>query len=247
MHKILLVDDERWVRTALRKTIEKVELPFQIVHESTNGIEAIDWLRSHEVDLVITDIRMPVMDGLVFIEQLIGQSNNSASVIIVSGHDDFSYAQQAIRMGAFDYLLKPVEVGDMRNCLVQWQKKKNQDLHQSQQVEINYLELSPIEQILQHIEDAMPGDFTLNEVAAKVHLNASYVSQLFKQKMNRNFTDYITERRMMEAAHLLKITSLRVSEIAERIGFKDLAYFSNSFKKWSGKTPSQYRKYYEQL
>jgi YesN/AraC family two-component response regulator len=87
----------------------------------------------------------------------------------------------------------------------------------------------------------MPGDLTLNEAASKVHLNASYVSQLFKQKMNQNFIDYITERRMKEAAHLLKITSLRVSEVAERLGYKDLAYFSNSFKKWSGETPSQYR------
>ncbi len=64
MYDILLVEDERWVRTALRKTIEKTELPFRIIHETTNGMEAIDWLNDHTTSLVLTDIRMPVMDGL---------------------------------------------------------------------------------------------------------------------------------------------------------------------------------------
>jgi YesN/AraC family two-component response regulator len=240
MYTILLVDDERWVRTALRKTIEKAELPFKVIHELSNGIEAYDWIKANEVDLVITDIRMPVMDGLALIEKLDEENLEMPQIIIVSGHDDFQYAQRALRMGAFDYLLKPVEVEDMRKCLTQWEQARQTALPEDKDFEIS--ELSPIEQILRHIEAAMPGDITLKEAASKVHLNASYLSQLFKQQMNKNFVDYVTERRMQEAVKLLKSTSLRIYEIAERLGYNDLAYFSNSFKKLIGHTPSEYRK-----
>ena len=64
MNSLLLVDDERWVRAALRHTIEKLNKPFKVVHECANGLEALDWLKDNETDLVLSDIRMPVMDGL---------------------------------------------------------------------------------------------------------------------------------------------------------------------------------------
>ena len=70
MKKILLVDDERWVRTALKWTINKLNLPLQVIHECENGLEALDWIKQNDVDLVLTDIRMPIMDGLSFVKEL---------------------------------------------------------------------------------------------------------------------------------------------------------------------------------
>src|SRR4051794_6051807 len=101
MYNVLLVEDERWVRTALRKTIEKTELPFRVIHETTNGVEAVDWLNGHTASIVLTDIRMPVMDGISLIEE-IRRRNNDTAVVIISGHDDFTYAQCALKLGAFD-------------------------------------------------------------------------------------------------------------------------------------------------
>jgi YesN/AraC family two-component response regulator len=124
MYTILLVDDERWVRTALRKTIEKADLPFRVVHELSNGVEAYDWIIANQVDLVITDIRMPVMDGLALIEKLDLERTETPKIIIISGHDDFENARHALRLGAFDYLLKPVEVEDMKKCLIQWEEAR---------------------------------------------------------------------------------------------------------------------------
>jgi YesN/AraC family two-component response regulator len=85
-------------------------------------------------------------------------------------------------------------------------------------------------------------DMTLTETASMVHLNPSYFSKLFKQQTQVNFTDYLTKVRMKEASGLLGKTSLRISEVAERLGYADLAYFSNTFKKTMGSTPSDYRK-----
>ncbi|WJH36054.1 response regulator [Paenibacillus sp. CC-CFT747] len=123
MHSILVVEDERWVRAAIKRTIERTGLPFTVAGECGNGLEALDWLEKNPVDLVLTDIRMPVMDGLTFLDQL-RERNRSLPVIILTGHESFSFVQQALRAGAMDYLLKPVEVDEIRPCLEKWLKER---------------------------------------------------------------------------------------------------------------------------
>jgi YesN/AraC family two-component response regulator len=242
MYTILLVEDEKWVRTAIRKVIEKTNLHFQVVKEVTHGIEALDWLNNHKADLVFTDIRMPVMDGLALLNQIRDKQIRS-DVVIISGYDDFDYAQKAIRMGVFDYLLKPVEQEDMEKCLEKWIANKEKQLDNEKEADEELKdELSSIEQVLCYIKQSMPGDVSLKEAAQEVHLNASYLSRLFKEEVGKNFNEYVTELRMNEAERLLVRTSLRISEIAERLGYADLAYFTNSFKKNYGVTPSKYRK-----
>jgi YesN/AraC family two-component response regulator len=242
MFDILLVEDERWVRTALRKTVEKTGLPFRVIHETTNGVEALDWLNDHTASIVLTDIRMPVMDGLALMEE-IRRRNNETSVVIISGHDDFSYAQRAVQLGAFDYLLKPVEMDNMKVSLQLWLNRQEKALRmKAEELTVDMKEVSPIEQVTRHIESMLIPEMSLTEAAAMVHLNSSYFCKLFKQQTHMNFTDYLTKLRMKEATRLLEKTALRISEIAERLGYADLAYFSNTFKKTIGTTPSVYRK-----
>ncbi|MEX2414626.1 MAG: response regulator [Paenibacillaceae bacterium] len=242
MFDILLVEDERWVRTALRKTIERTGLPFRVIHETTNGVEAVDWLNDHAASIVLTDIRMPVMDGLALMEE-IRRRNNDTAVVIISGHDDFSYAQRALQLGAFDYLLKPVEADNMTVCLQKWLDHQEKEPSMAPEVHpFDVKEMSPIEQVTRYIDAMLIPEMTLTEAAAMVHLNPSYFCKLFKQHTKVKFTDYMTKVRMKEATRLLEKTSLRISEIAERLGYADLAYFSNTFKKTMGLTPSDYRK-----
>ncbi|TVY07964.1 response regulator transcription factor [Paenibacillus cremeus] len=240
MYNILLVEDERWVRTAVKRTIERTELPFQVAGECQNGLEALDWLRDRDVDLVLADIRMPVMDGLTFLSQL-RERECMVSVVLVSGHDDFKYIQQGLRLGVFDYLLKPVEVEEMKGCLVKWMENVGSQKPAKPEVK-DAQELSPVELVLELIAERLPGEITLTDAAAAVHLNPSYLSQLFKQRMNQTFVDYVLHARMNEAERLLTHTSLRVSEIADRLGYADVAYFSNTFKRLKHYTPSEYRK-----
>ncbi|MEH7226560.1 response regulator [Bacillus sp. JJ1566] len=244
MHQILLVEDERWIRTGIRKTVEKTGLPFEVVHESTNGLEAYDWLTGNKVDLVLTDIRMPSMDGITLIKEVRRRAMN-LDIMIISGHDDFAYTQQAIRLGAIDYLLKPVEQEGMKEALTKWlqeKETKNAKLEREDQNLKDMNELSPIERVLLYIDHSLAKDVSLAEAAEMAHLSTSYFCKLFKKETGKNFNDYIVNVRLQEAERLLEHTSLRVSEIAKRLGYSDLAYFSNSFKKQNGMTPSQYRK-----
>jgi YesN/AraC family two-component response regulator len=246
MQSILLVDDERWVRTALRKVIERCDQPFQIVQECANGLEAIDWLTNHEADLIMTDVRMPIMDGVCLVKEL-REKNKQSEIIMISGYDDFQYVQFALRNQVADYLLKPVEVEDMNRCLTmvssrQSRMKTKQHMSAATKGSDEKLESSAIQQVIYYIQSTIPGEITLQEAAAKVHLNPSYLSQLFKQQMKMNFVEYVLEQRMERAKRLLANTCLRISEVAERVGYADLAYFSNAFKRVTGKTPTEFRK-----
>jgi YesN/AraC family two-component response regulator len=241
--KILLVDDERWVRAALKWTIKSLNLPLEIVNECENGLAALDWLKNHEVDLIITDIRMPIMDGLTFVKGL-KQIKENQDIIVISVHDEFQFVQQALRSGVVDYLLKPIEESELKVCLQKWLDKpallENKTTNTS--LEVDEKPSTTIEQVLSYIKKTPLAEVNLNDAAKSVHLNASYLSQLFKQQLNKKFVDYLTELRIEEGKRLLRQTSLPMSEIADRVGYADISYFSNNFKKITGKTPSEYRK-----
>ncbi|MDU4962486.1 MAG: response regulator [Sporomusaceae bacterium] len=229
---ILLVDDERWVRAALRWTVEQTGLGFRVAHECANGREALDWLQGNSVDLVLTDIRMPVMDGLVLTKELRTRSQPT-DVIIISVHDDFPLVQQALRQGVSDYLLKPVETEQLSACLSEWLQKRNPPVKEVQD--------SPLNKALAFIASRMPGDVTLAETARHVHVNPCYLSQMFKQQTGVNFVDYVADLRIRAAKKLLTTTTLRIADIAERLCFADISYFSTQFKKHTGFTPTEYR------
>src|SRR4051794_15842127 len=171
MKKILLVDDERWVRTALKWTINKLQLPLQVIHECENGLDALDWIKHHDVDLVLTDIRMPIMDGLSFVKEL-DLVKEKPDVIVISVHDEFQLVQQALRSGVFDYLLKPIEDDDLKICLEKWLDKRNEDTKKYDSSLEEEFPASTIERVLAYIQKTPLSQITLKEVANNVHMNS---------------------------------------------------------------------------
>jgi two-component system, response regulator YesN len=116
MHTVMLVDDEMFVRKGLRNLIDWESLGYAVIDEADNGEDALTLIKSKKPDLVITDIRMPVLDGL----ELIGQTlklHPDTSFIIISGYNDFSYAQQAVRYGIHDFILKPIDEEELTETL----------------------------------------------------------------------------------------------------------------------------------
>ncbi|MNO12471.1 putative response regulatory protein [compost metagenome] len=117
MFKVLLVDDEVFVRKGLLELIQWKRLKFTIVGEANNGAEALDMIRLLQPDLVITDIRMPILDGLGLIRSVKEPAGLDLIFIIISGFHDFKYAQQALRYGVHDYILKPIDEEEMTATL----------------------------------------------------------------------------------------------------------------------------------
>ncbi len=117
MYKVLLVDDEIFVRKGLRNLIDWETLGYDICDEAGNGQEAIEKIELLKPDLVIADIRMPVLDGLELIRKITEEGVYSPTFIIVSGYHDFQYAQRALRYGVHDYILKPIDEAELESTL----------------------------------------------------------------------------------------------------------------------------------
>lgn len=111
VYKVLLADDEPYAVEGLELLVDWEKRGFQVDKVCLNGEEAIDHIRREPPDLVVTDIRMPVLDGLALIEETRRLGNRSTLFVIVSGYDDFEYARRAMRLGVKHYLTKPV-IGD---------------------------------------------------------------------------------------------------------------------------------------
>ena len=122
MYKLLIADDEQWIRRRLTDTINWRELGIESVFEAQDGEQALQYACEHAPEVIITDIRMPGLNGLDFINA-IKKRGLTPKVIFLSGYSDFDYAQRALKLGAHDYLLKPVDNDELfaivKKCLAE--------------------------------------------------------------------------------------------------------------------------------
>ncbi len=122
MLKVFLVEDESIVREGLKNNIPWQEYGYQFMGEASDGEMALPMIRKIRPDVLITDIKMPFMDGLA-LSQIVTQEIPDIKIIIISGYDEFEYAQRAIRVGVEQYLLKPVTRGALRKVLLEIREK----------------------------------------------------------------------------------------------------------------------------
>lgn len=108
MYNVLLVEDDSTLRFIYSKMKTWTECGFMIAKQASNGKDALEILRKENFDLIFTDIRMPFVDGIEMLRKL-SENDNTIPVIFASSYDEFEYARQGLILGAFDYLLKPVD------------------------------------------------------------------------------------------------------------------------------------------
>jgi len=240
----LIVEDEERIRKGLRKLMEEHVGGFQVIAEGCNGKEGLELFEKYLPDIVVTDVRMPRMDGLEMLQRIRNKQSN-VPVIILSGHDEFEYVRKALRSSVVDYLLKPIDHTEFARAL---QKARTTlsalDTVSDTQKETELSEGEAnriIRRIKELIQQNLDKEFTLQNVSEEIKLNYNYLSSLFKEKIGMNFTDFLTEARMKKALILLKNSTMKTYEIAELCGYSNSKYFSTVFKKNKGKTPAEYR------
>lgn len=239
MHSVFIADDEIWIILGLKKMIENSELPFQVIGNATNGVSALDAIEEKKPELVFSDIRMPGLSGLELLQKL-NERKIGTKVIFVSGYSEFEYAREAVRGGALDYLVKPIEQEKLNEVL-------NRILHEGilgdePENEIKPVENTGLKQVIQEIKENYTKDITLTELADKYQVSASHLSGLIKSELGLPFSEYLASRRIQKAKELLADETLSIDAIAEMVGYKDYFYFTKVFKKKEGISPSKYRK-----
>lgn len=241
MYKVFIADDEMWVIIGLKKLIEKSKLPFSVIGEANNGVTALEEVESKKPDVLITDIRMPGYNGLELINR-VNEKRIDVKAVFISGYTEFEYARSAVRLGAFDYLLKPVEQEALNDVLerIQIQLHKGQGISE---VEEAYLE-SPVmlNQVIHEIQEGYMGNITLCGLAEKYGISTGYLSSLLKAELGLSFIEYMTSKRIQKAKELLTDEKLSIDTIAGMVGYNDYFYFTKVFKKTTGISPGKYRK-----
>ncbi|GIP34168.1 helix-turn-helix domain-containing protein [Paenibacillus sp. J2TS4] len=415
MYRILIVDDEWLVREGLKQTIPWHEIECSLIGEASNGQAGWLMANQYEPDILLTDIRMPGIDGLELAKR-VGEAHPRTKIVFLTGFDEFAYAQQAIKIGAADFVLKPTdpeelirtirnvtrqideerarqeyskrlelriensqpillekllydfmldnareyEAGLLRELLgqrletifssfqvaiVEWKREPDEDqgakqrwtasleellaavegearagldstrvpihenriavilanrsphwleeadrcvaaarekgwgvtvgvsgvhqhydsiakayheaevaLQQKEYIEQNRIigfaeldelkirekyGLSPIEK---YIREHYDKDISLQDVAATVHMSESYFSRVFKKYSGVSFIEYVTQLRLEKAKQLLQRPDAKIYEVALAVGYQDSRYFSQLFRKWTGETPTEFRR-----
>lgn len=245
-YSAIIVDDEAWIREGLSEHIGWNGLDIDLKGAFADGHEALRFMETQPVDIILSDIRMPSLSGLELISKLREQERSReehALVIFLSGFDDFKYAQEAIRLGAFDYLLKPTEVEEIevvlrKATLVCGKQENAQDQAAAVDDSMSYLIKKAIHFINAHFSE----DLQLSQLAAELYVTPNYLSRLFRTETGKVFSDYLSELRMEKAFALLKEGGYKIYQIGAEVGYPNPRYFSEWFHKNAGMTPGEYRK-----
>ncbi|WP_440961738.1 response regulator transcription factor [Paenibacillus nitricinens] len=247
MINVMIADDEEVIRRGLEKITSRMELNVHVIGSYGNGLEAwehIEKLSRAEIDLLITDIKMPRMDGFMLIEQVRGYMED-LPIAVLSGFSEFEYARRAIRHGVIDYLLKPIDKTQLYELLKRVEDTKKKSVKDQEEIISQAAdggEHYVVEQTKSILEREYDQNFELERLAETVGMNASYLSRLFKIKTGQTITEYLIQIRITKAKELLiEHPDLKNYEIADKVGYSDPVYFNKLFKKMCGMTPKDYK------
>ena len=249
MLKVLVVEDEEMIRKGIVLAVDWAALDCVVVGEASNGAQALEAVERYDPSLIITDLKMPVMDGLEMLRQLRERGNN-AFVIILTAYDSFSYAQTALRLGAVDFLLKPFHDGELEQAVTRLKQRMDRagqggekgpaplPLPELKKGDKSKYVLEAMAYIGEHYHEPNIG---VAAIAQHLGISEGHLSHTFKKETDYTLLNYLTRYRIHRAMELLRDCRLKVYEEAEQVGYRDIAYFSATFKKLVGMSPSEYQ------
>ena len=249
MLKVLVVEDEEMIRKGIVLAVDWAALDCVVVGEASNGAQALEAVERYDPSLIITDLKMPVMDGLEMLRQLRERGNN-AFVIILTAYDSFAYAQTALRLGAVDFLLKPFHDGELEQAVTRLKQRMDRagqggekgpaplPLPELKKGDKSKYVLEAMAYIGEHYHEPNIG---VAAIAQHLGISEGHLSHTFKKETDYTLLNYLTRYRVHRAMELLRDCRLKVYEVAEQVGYRDIAYFSATFKKLVGMSPSEYQ------
>ena len=239
---VLVVDDEYLIAQSIARNITSTNDDFEVIAIENSAGNA--WKRIEELtpDIVFTDICMPEMDGLKLARK-ISENSPYITCVIVSGYNDFEYAQSAIRYNVHDYLLKPIDKAELSAVLAKISKKVLTSQAKLEDTNIFSREKQDeiVDFIKKYIQNNYGSQIDFESLANSFGLSLSYLTKLFVKCENVTPSRYLREYKINIAKHLLRNKNISISTISEELGYLDQFHFSKSFKSITGMSPSEYR------
>lgn len=260
MYKVVIIDDEPIIVEGLSRALAWEKWDCQVVGFAYNGKEGMELIRKEKPDILISDISMPQLDGLKMIAGLKSEFPQM-QITILTGFRKFEYAREAIQLGVARFLLKPSKMDELREAIqymtdrlkeqqssaVSEQMCEQDSIEESEQPEkeeILYNNAANnfiVTNALNYIRENYKEKLRLIDVADQIYVSQWHLSKLLNKHTGQTFSDILNGIRMEQARELLKDPSLHICDIAEEVGFQDLAHFSRVFKKQEGMSANEYR------
>lgn len=236
MYSFIFVDDESVIREKILRLIDWEIFGFTCVGSFSNGRTALEFLKKNNVDLVISDIKMPLVSGLD-IAKFLHETHKNTQIILLSAYRDFQYAVEAIQYKISAYLTKPISTGDLKREL----QRVKELLDQESTAQKSDQYKSVIQMVKEYIDQKYSTNITLEDAAEYVNISPNYLSALFKQKEQIGFSSYITKVRIEKAKALLIDPTLKIYNVCDMVGYKNISHFYKIFKEYTGFSPNEYR------
>ena len=245
MYRVILVDDERLIIRGLSTVVPWAELGCEVAGTAHDGVSGLELIHRLRPDIVMTDIRMPNMDGLTMLAAIRSEFPE-IQMCVLTAYRDFEYARKALTLGVCRYLLKPSDLEELKEAVRQMvsrldampQLREDGPEDESVKEAGNHLVRAALAYMKEHCTEQ---HLSLGEVADHVYVSQWHLSKLLNKETAQSFFDLLGGMRIAKAKKLLADPALRIHEIAEMAGFSDVAHFSRSFKKLTGCTPGEYR------
>lgn len=251
MLKVYFVDDEELLLRELVGIIDWNAHGFEICGFNTDPVAAKGEILRLKPALVISDVRMDEMSGLELAEE-VAKSEPDISFAFLSAYDRFEYAVKALKIGASDYLTKPISAAELVALANKIKATKTTAPSDSPDISQKNTELkeaaggfldgrSVVDCIVKDIHNTYGEKQSLRAYASKYGFNASYVSQMFRKSLGTSFKEYILAYRISQAKELIEQTNRSMREVSLSVGYEDYFQFSKIFKKVVGVSPTEYR------
>lgn len=242
MYKVMVIDDEPIIVQGFSRSVPWEKYDCQVVDTAGNGLEGKALIEKHRPDMIFLDICMPEMDGLTMIAALKSEFPKM-QVTILTGFRDFEYAKRALNLGVARYLLKPSNMDEIEEAIqfmisrVEPEERSEEPPETHENVASSFI----VRNALAYIEENYKEKLLLSDVAEKTYVSQWHLSKLLNKETGQNFSEILNGVRIEKAKELLKDPALRIGDIAEEVGFLDIAHFSRVFKKTCGMSANEYR------
>ena len=250
MYKVVIIDDEPVIAEGLSRGIHWDKWDCQVSATAGNGQDGIEVIKRECPDILFTDIRMPGMDGLSMIAALKSEYPDM-QITILTGFRDFEYAREAIRLGVTRFLLKPSKMEELEEAIgvmidnLSKRGKKKEDAEKSDEADEGPEEIAAgsfiAQNAVKYIEENYMNKLKLSDVADQVYVSQWHLSKILNRHMEKSFSDILNYVRIEKAKEFLKDPALRIGDVAEKVGFLDIAHFSRVFKKQTGVSANEWR------
>ena len=241
MYKVVLIDDEAIITQGLQKVVDWAAYRCRVAAVAQDAVTGAEVIRQHRPDILFTDIKMPGEDGLTMLAGLKGEFPRM-QIAVLTGYRDFEYAQRAIRLGVSRFLLKPSKMDELTEALSYMtevlDRLPSQEEPEDQDPAANsFIARQAQTYIAAHCAQRL----SLQDVAEHCFVSQWHLSKLLNKHLGQPFYDLLNAERIRRAKELLETPSLRISEIADMVGYADTAHFSRVFKKLEGISAGEWR------